>query len=98
MDKSPREGDFNMISILDDLSMYDPHDRMMLYYDVENNFFIDVSFGHVVLDIYRLLTPWQITVFKREKVDCVFSDITNTFLVDLVYPDLNEELLFDLQI
>lgn len=65
---------------------YDPHDTIMLFYDVEANSFID-TFGNVQHDIYRLLKPWQIFLFKYYEEDQVFPDVTNTFLVELVYPD-----------
>lgn len=70
-----------------DLSRYDPHDEMMLFYDIRINRFVEGSFGYVVHDIHRLLAPWQIEIFKREKSDCIFPDITNSFLIELIYPD-----------
>ena len=65
---------------------YDPHDTIMLFYDVGVNSFID-TYGNVILDIHRLLAPWQLMLFKRYMEDCVFPDVTNSFLIELVYPD-----------
>lgn len=62
---------------------YDPHDTIVLFYDSDINRFVTADFGNVVHDIHRLLAPWQITLFKNQG-DCVFPDITNSFLVELV--------------
>lgn len=71
----------------DDIGIdYDPHDTICLFYDVGVNGFID-NYGRVILDIHRLLTPWQLMLFKRRKEDMVFPDVTNSFLIELVYPD-----------
>ena len=66
---------------------YDPHETLMLWYDVGINRFVDVMNGNVMHDIHRILAPWQIALFKKDKTDYVFPDVTNTFLVELVYPD-----------
>ena len=65
---------------------YDPHDTVMLYYEVNVNRFFDNS-GMPYNDIHRMLRPWQIMLFKNTKECMTFHDITNTFLVELVYPD-----------
>lgn len=62
---------------------YDPHDTILLFYDGVNNWFTDGSFGNIVYDIHRLLTPWQIRLFKQQG-DCVFPDRTNSFLIELI--------------
>lgn len=64
---------------------FDPDDIVTLEYDIESNNFIDISFGHPILDIHRLLKPWQIYLFKHYKRDYVFPDVTSTFLVQLIY-------------
>jgi len=65
---------------------YDPHDTIMLYYDVGANIFVD-DYGNIYHDIYHLLHPWQVFLFKKYKECCTFPNVTNTFLVELVYPD-----------
>lgn len=72
---------------MDDNFRYDPHDTICLFYDVVNNYFIESSFGCIVYDIHRLIAPWQVTLFKWHRKDAVFPDVTNSFLVELVYPD-----------
>lgn len=67
-------------------SHYDPHDTILLFYDVGANIFVDDR-GDVHYDIHRILHPWQIYLFKQYKENCTFPDITNKFLVELVYPD-----------
>lgn len=70
-----------------DYSKYDPHDTIALWYDVSINRFVDALLGTVVHDIHRLLAPWQIMLFKTQKMDYVFPDVTDSFLVELIYPD-----------
>jgi len=67
-------------------SHYDPHDTIMLFYDVGVNIFVDER-GDIHHDIYRLLKPWQVFLFKNKKECMTFPDVTNTFLIELVYPD-----------
>lgn len=69
---------------LDDPMRYDPHLTKCLFYDVGENSFID-NYGRVILDIHRLLTPWQLMLFRRYKEDMTFPDVTDSFLVELVY-------------
>jgi len=75
--------------ILDRLySNYDPHDTILLLYEAEDNIFIDMH-GTIYHDIYiyDILHPWQIFLFKHHKKNYTFPDVTNSFLVELVYPD-----------
>lgn len=65
---------------------YDPHDTIILFYDISVNRFIDM-FGEVIHDIHRLLSPSQIILFKKEEIDMTFPDVSNSFLIELVYPD-----------
>jgi len=65
---------------------YDPHDTMMIWYDVGINRFIDGEKGIIIHDIHRLLAPWQVSWFKDKKTGCIFPDVTNSFLIELVYP------------
>ena len=66
---------------------YDPADIVTLEYNLELNRFIDLSFGNIIHDIHRLLTPWQIMLFKKEQCDKCFPDVTDTFLVELYWPE-----------
>lgn len=66
---------------------YDPHDTKMMWYDVGINKFIDSDTGLILHDIHRLLEPWKIAIFKQKKTGCIFPDVTNSFLIELVYPD-----------
>jgi hypothetical protein len=68
---------------------YDPHDTIVLFYDIRINRFID-SYGQVFLDIYRYLTPNQVLLFKENKKSVVLPDVTNSFLVELEYPDQDQ--------
>lgn len=80
------EDDSNLDEYLYDY--YDPHDTIMLLYDADVNVFVD-TYGTIYHDIYiyDILHPWQIFLFKRRKENCTFPDVTNKFLVELVYPD-----------
>jgi len=80
------EDDYNLAEYL--YNYYDPHDTIMLFYDVDANIFVD-TYGTIYLDvyIYNILHPWQVFLFKHHKENCTFPDVTNTFLVELVYPD-----------
>ena len=71
---------------MEDNLRYDPHRTKCLFYDVGENSFID-TYGRVILDIHRLLSPWQLMLFKRYRKDITFPDVTDSFLVELVYPD-----------
>lgn len=67
---------------------YDPHDTIAWYYDSHANIFYDASFGCPIFDIHRFLHPWQIMIFKHDKMSWVFPDITNSFLIELEYLDV----------
>lgn len=71
---------------LDDIMRYDPHRTICLFYDVGENSFIDTC-GRVIIDIHRLLRPWQLMLFRRHKEDMVFPDVTDSFLIELVYSE-----------
>jgi len=77
---------YEMLDALLDLG-YDLDDSITLEYDPDRNIFIDLSFGHVVNNIYDLLKPWQIYLFKHYKRDYIFPDVTDRFLVELYWPD-----------
>lgn len=66
---------------------YDYHDTAMFWYDAGINRFVDASFGNVIHDIFRFLHPWQILLFKSEKESMTFPDVTDSFLIELIYPD-----------
>jgi len=76
---------FEEIDLLD--GEYDEDLMVSLEFDLERNEFIDLSGGWMVHDIYCLIKPWQIFLFKQNKRDYVFRDITNTFLVELFWPE-----------
>jgi len=61
---------------------FDLNNTVVLFYDKESNRFIDGNFGHVIHDIYRILEPWQLTLFI-ENGDSVFSDKTNSHLIEI---------------
>lgn len=65
-------------------SQFDPHDGIMIFYDKCHNIFIESAFGYRV-DIYQLLTPDDVLIFKRLGMDQSFPDRTGKFLVDLVH-------------
>lgn len=74
------------------LDRFDPHDTLALYYDGDSNRFIEGDFGTVVYNMYNYVTPNQILLFKKEKGIMIFPDVTNSYLVELIYPDyLNEK-------
>lgn len=64
---------------------YDENNIMEIFYDPELNYFTEASFGEVIYDIYRLIEPWKIMLFKKDKVDRVFDDRTRSFFVELYY-------------
>lgn len=64
-------------------SRFDPHDGIMIFYDKFQNIFIESSFGYKV-DIYQILTPDDVLIFKKLGTNQTFPDKTNKFLVDLV--------------
>lgn len=65
--------------------MVDEHDVRSYLYDPEINRFID-EFGSIVHDIHRVVTPGQLMIFKQYKNVYVVPDITNSFLVEMIYP------------
>lgn len=67
--------------------MFDPHETVGLFYDAGINRFIDMKNGDIVNDIYRLVTPSDVFLFKRKKESITIPDRSNTFLVEMVYPD-----------
>lgn len=57
-----------------------------LFYDSKINRFID-DFGVIIHDIYRLITPSQLFISRQYKNIYLIPDITNSFLVELIYLD-----------
>lgn len=55
-----------------------------LIYDPEINRFRD-DMGNVVHDIYRLIMPSQFKIFREHKNIYLIPDITNRFLVEMIY-------------
>jgi hypothetical protein len=66
--------------------MFDEHMVVTLFYEPEINRFTD-DFGSIIHDIHRLVTPWQIMLFKQQKGVFLTPDVTNSFIVELIYPD-----------
>ena len=66
--------------------MLDDHEVVSLFYNPDINRFID-EFGSVIQDIFRLITPSQLMIFKEYKNHYVVPDVTNSFLVELVHPE-----------
>lgn len=67
--------------------MLNEHEVVCLFYNKNINRFID-EFGDVVHDIFRFITPGQLMIFKEKKdIFYVVSDVTNSFLVKLMYYD-----------
>ena len=57
----------------------------MLFYDLNTGIFEDI-YG-TIYDIFQTLQPWQVYLFKEHEKDYVFPDITDDFLVHLIYPN-----------
>lgn len=70
----------------EDMLPYNEKYVMPLEYDPEINRFRD-QFGGVVHDIYRLITPSQYLIFRKYKNIYLVPDITNSFLVEMIYPE-----------
>lgn len=62
---------------------------MTLYFDVDENRFID-EFGSIVDNPFIYITPNQLYIFKTYKYQYVVQDVTNSFLVEMVWPDEEE--------
>lgn len=68
---------------------YDPRKTLFLYYDESVNMFFEVGsynngFLEPVFDIYRILEPWQVMLFK-ENGYCVFPSRDRSFIVELTW-------------
>jgi hypothetical protein len=57
-----------------------------LFYDSDINRFVD-GFGNVIHDIFRLITPGQLMLFRERKGMDLINDVTNSFKVTLIYLD-----------
>ena len=68
----------------------DEESIMEICYDPELNYFIDSSFGNIIYNIYELLEPWKIRLFKEEKTDRMFWSRGNSFFINLYYLDDEE--------
>lgn len=67
--------------------LHDPHDIIVLLYDPLINRFIDGSFGDVIHNIYQIVTPWQVSLFKAKKEDMAFTSVNGDYLIELVWPE-----------
>ena len=60
------------------------HKFVTLFYDPDINRFVD-GFGKVMHDIFRLITPDQLMLFRQNKNICSVKDVSNSFFVSLIY-------------
>lgn len=62
-----------------------PNDLVQtLYYNLDDNTFSD-EFGWTIYDIYRIISPTQVMMFKEKGGAASFvRDVTNSFFVELV--------------
>lgn len=58
-----------------------------LYYRPDVNRFTD-DFGNVIHDIFRFITPGQYLIFRKYKNKYCIHDKTNSFVVEMIYPDV----------
>lgn len=63
----------------------DEHNTITLFFDRRINRFID-EYGNVVHDIYRIITPNQLLMFK-EGLLYMCHDITCSYIVELIDTD-----------
>lgn len=68
---------------------FDPCKTLMLYYDESVNMFFEVGaydngFLEPVFDIYRILEPWKVKLFKKNG-NCVFPSRNRNFIVELTW-------------
>lgn len=63
------------------------YDNLALYYDEENNVFIDGE-GEVVFEIFEIITPNDLYLFKHNQTDTIVNHSTLPgMLVVLYWPD-----------
>lgn len=63
---------------------YDHNDILTLLFDEGINRFVDTQ-GNIINNIYKILTPNQVMLFKKEKEYVLTPDVSNTRLVELIY-------------
>lgn len=56
-----------------------------LYYDCEENVMFDAD-GYIVFDIFRLITPSQLQIFKEGQTWMMVQG-KNGLAIELIYPD-----------
>jgi len=76
----------NLLDEHEDAALFGESGVMWLEYDPERNKFRD-EMGQIIYWINRIITPAQLMLFRHYKCNYVFRDITNSYLVQLVYPD-----------
>ena len=80
--------DYDLLSYMLDDIQHDDDKIIYLEYDYQREGFINWTYGgYLVLDIYRLLKPWQVFLFMNNKKNYIFPDITGEFLVELYWPE-----------
>jgi hypothetical protein len=57
---------------------------MTLFYDPKENRVVDLN-GEIINDIFRLITPGQLMLFRKNKELYSVRDRSNSFYVCLVY-------------
>lgn len=68
------------------MKMLDEHEVLTLWYNPEINRFMD-EFGSIIHDIWRIITPGQYKIFKETQFIYLVPDVTNSFLVEMIYGD-----------
>jgi hypothetical protein len=65
--------------------VHDEKGYVTLYYDLDSNMISD-KFGDIIYDIFQILSPNQLFLFKKKGgPSCFIKDKTNSYLVELVY-------------
>jgi hypothetical protein len=67
------------------------HKYITLFYDQNINRLVD-GFGNVINNIYRIITPNQFMLFRKNMDMRTVMDITNEFKVTLIYLEESKDL------
>lgn len=66
--------------------MVDDHKVITIWFHPDVNRFFD-EFGSVINNIWTLITPGQCEIFKKDQFIYVVPNVTNKFLVEMIYGD-----------
>lgn len=61
-------------------------DVLVIYYDIENNVMMDDE-GYPIFDIFELITPSQLFLFKYEKQSVTVLKVSGEGWVEMLYPE-----------